>query len=41
MIIIEHGKLSDKNMQIILWVHTKESLKLDEENFLKGGDTWV
>ena len=41
MIIIEYGKLSDKNMQRILWVHIKESLKLDEENFLKGNVTSV
>lgn len=41
MIIIEYGKLSDKNMQRSLWVHIKESLKLDEDNLLKGGDTSV
>lgn len=41
MTIIEYGKFSEKNMQRILWVHIKESFKLDEENFLKGGDISV
>lgn len=41
MIITEYGKFSDKNMQRLLWAHIKESFTLDEENFLKGGDTSV